>query len=172
MEQGLNENKDLGDEQKHLYKLEFPNQNVTRSPEFKKWYSKTFLYIKSENSRIAKLSNSLDDHHLLAISLCNKCNCYVICSSAGGHCAYRCSLCNTSFCIGCLKEQRRESDYIGDDTICIKGFLKGLYLRTIFKRSELVGFNRLFQIIHIILCLFLPFISCICFFYLGIIFSS
>ena len=49
---------------------------------------------------------------------------------------------------------KNESDRI-QESLCLKGYLKSFYLRTINRRSELQRTNACFHIMHIIFCLFL-----------------
>lgn len=160
MEQDLNENfKESNYESKDFFKLEHKNQNVSKFPEFKKWYEKTYQYIKEENIKrgqnYVKNYNLYTDYSLLTIAFCNNCCSYTICSSDGGFCYVKCNKCQTSFCIGCSRNQERFSKYEGDETICFKGYFKLFYLRTIYRRSELIRTCALFNFMHIIFCLFL-----------------
>ena len=66
--------------------------------------------------------------------------------------------------------QKTNHEYRDNEKVCLKGELKGLYLRIINRRSELVNICFLFHIMYIIFCLcftplFIGFIS----YYIGLI---
>ena len=49
---------------------------------------------------------------------------------------------------------RKLSMYRSEENVCLKGYLKGFYLRFIYQRSDLVVNHFLFYIMHVIFCLF------------------
>ena len=50
---------------------------------------------------------------------------------------------------------QKSRNYINEDTLCLKGYLKAFYLRTINRRSDLIKACACFHIMHIFFCLFL-----------------
>ena len=66
-----------------------------------------------------------------------------------------CLKCNSFFCGGCLKKCFDGNDF----STCLKGYTKCLYLRIIYQRTNINGFNKsnmwLYYILHILFCLFL-----------------
>ena len=158
MEQDLIEinNENLGF--KDYFKPEYINQDVSNSPEFKKWYKKTKKYIHNENLKRNNQKNFdvNKDYTILAIAYCKKCNSYTICSIIlYSYCYSRCQICNTPLCIGCSKELNDSNyGYINSST-CLKGYLKAFYLRIIYRRSSFERTNACYFLMHIILCLFL-----------------
>ena len=144
MEQELNNNNDLIDEPLNkCYKVEYKNQNILELPKFKNWFQKVSQYVKNENIR--------NNYEILTISFCNNCLSYTICSSKLRYCTYRCNNCNYSFCLGCLREIRGGG---AEETFCLKGYLKALYLRIIYRRSNLWNISPSYHFYHIIICLF------------------
>ena len=65
------------------------------------------------------------------------------------------NLCKERFCIGCLREISHIYDEDFNASLCLKGYLKAFYLRTIYRRSELDKTYSLFHLMHIIFCLFI-----------------
>ena len=82
MEQELieNNNENLG--LKDYFKPEYINQDVSNSPEFKKWYKKAKEYIHNENLKRNNQKNFdvKKDYNILTIAYCNECKSYTICS--------------------------------------------------------------------------------------------
>ena len=155
MEQDLNTFKNYDFEIKDYFQIEFKGQNVKNTPEFKKWYEGAEKYIKRENNRRKeKYINEtvLFDHNILTIEFCEKCLSYTICSLKNIFSYVICNRCKEEFCIGCSLRQKNR--YNKDDSTCLKGYLKGLYLRIINRRSEIIVAEALFNIMHIIFCLF------------------
>ena len=146
MEQDLN-----GFEEINLkyFKLEHANQDVHKLEKFKNWVKDANIYIKKENNRRGHYDDHNPDNSILLISLCKKCQSYSICSFTREFSCIKCTNCNNHFCIGCLWEE--PFDYEG--TLCLKGFLKLLYLRTIYRKSGLCSSNILINLTFIIFSL-------------------
>ena len=159
MEQDLNEKNILSNEDnfENYFELEHKNQDVTKLPQFKRWYEKAYQNAKNKTLK--------DEHHIFTITFCNKCCSYTICSTRGGFCHVQCTECNSFFCIGCSRQIENFNFYNNDETICLKGFFKLFYLRIKYRRSEIIGISTLFIILHIFFCLlFTPL-------YIGLIFN-
>ena len=152
MEQELNTFRNQNGENTDFFKVEYKNQDVNKFPEFRKWYKKTYQYIKNENIRRGK-AHDVHNGKILIIAFCDICLSYVICSVGKTFCYIECNKCKTFFCIGCARKQQKFL-HGGDDTVCIKGYFKSFYLRAYYRRSSLVVTHPLFHIMHIILCLF------------------
>ena len=152
MEQELNEFKN--NDNNDYFKVDYKNQDVSKIPGFKSWYERTDKYIKNENIARGKAHDIYNDHILL-IAFCDTCISYVICSYEGDFSYIKCTKCQTYFCIGCSRKQKRFNKYHGDETLCIKGYLKLFYLRTIYRRAELIRTHPKFHILHIFFCLFI-----------------
>ena len=85
MEQDLIEsnNENLG--LKDYFKPEYINQDVSNSPEFKKWYKNAKKYVEKENLKRSKdgTEKPFDvnyDYRILTIEFCMNCMSYTICS--------------------------------------------------------------------------------------------
>ena len=136
MEQELNQFKE---NEFNYFKIEHKNQNVKKIAEFQKWYESANKYVKNEN-----LKRGLwDDHHivdnsLLTISFCNKCQNYAICDFTNEYSCIRCTHCNHFFCAGCSWE---ENSHREEDTLCLKGYIKLLYLRIKYRRTCITKFK-------------------------------
>lgn len=155
MEQDLNNIKNSNIESIDSFKVEYKGQDVSKLPEFKRWYEINYQYVKDENKR--RNNPEIEGSKtILTIAFCNNCLSYAICYYAGGLCTFKCYECDYCFCIGCLREQSRSDFYEPYDSTCLTGFLKGLYLRTIYRRSDLVLTSSVF---HIICILFFAFFS-------------
>ena len=168
MEIDLNENKYNNNIVNDFFELEHKNQNVKNNPEFKKWYGKACDYVKKENLKRAQNiihhCELYDDNGILTIEYCDNCNGYTICSHDNSFTYVECNKCQTQFCLGCSKildESIQESGL--EFMMCLKGYLKGFYLRFINRRSELERTCKCFHIMHIIFCLFFTslYIGCI-----------
>ena len=145
-------------EVKDFFKLEYKGQNVEKTQEFQKWYKRMSIYIKEENIRCAQnylINPNIFSVPLLLISFCNECNSYVICSFYGDFSAIKCLKCNSFFCGGCLKKCFGVTDF----STCLKGYIKLLYLRVIYQRTNINDFNKscmwVYYLLHILFCLFL-----------------
>ena len=147
MEQDLiyDKNENLGTN--NYFKVTYFNQDVKNKPEFKKWYKNLKEEINKDNLE--------RNRGLLTIGFCMNCISYTICSIMDfSYCYAICSICKKTFCVGCLQDNN--SCYnIADATICLKGFLKVFYLRIIYRRSQFEKAKISYQIMHIILCLFM-----------------
>ena len=115
-------------------------------------------YVKEENIKIAQeyLTNPNSySTPILLISFCNKCNSYVMCSLYEDFSNISCLKCNSHFCGGCLKKCFDGNDF----STCLKGYIKCLYLRIIYQRTNIYEFDKsymcLYYILHILFCLFL-----------------
>ena len=142
MEQELNEDKH--NDENAYFKVDYKNQDVSKIPAFKNWYERTDKYIKNENIARGKAHDIYNDH-ILIIEFCDTCLSYVICSYEGQLSYIKCTKCQTYFCIGCSRKQQRFNKYHGDETLCIKGYLKLFYLRIIYRRSELIRTHPIFH---------------------------
>ena len=128
------------------FKVEHPNQDVSNFQSFQDWYRKTSKNLNKINKTNREIS---------IIDFCRNCSCYCICKYPGSFCTLRCPKCDTTFCIGCHRKfDKYVSIYVNEETVCLKGFLRGLIIRIKYRRSELVGRPYFFDAIHIIVCLF------------------
>ena len=162
MEQDLNEFKYENFENNDWFKLEYKNQDVKNKEEYKKWYKSAKEYIKKENLKRAKdYIDNVDNYNMhldtsiLTIEFCENCLSYTICSLANRFSNVICNKCKECFCIGCSRKMQKSQNYINEDTLCLKGYLKAFYLRAINRRSDLVITCACFHIMHIIFCLFI-----------------
>ena len=144
MEQDLNE---FVEPDMKIFKLEYNNQNIHNSPEFQKWFKYTDNYIKKENENGAYYNPNNLYYSFLLIYFCKNCKGYTIFSFDNEFSCIRCSICKTYFCIGCSWE---EVNRVGEGTLCLEGYLKLLYIRTINRRSGLTNSSILINIIYII----------------------
>ena len=136
MEQEWNIPKEYG---RNYFKAEHKNQNVELMPEFKKWNENIQKYIHEENEKSGLLMKEKNSgkysgcvsYHLLTSSFCNNCNCYTICYFGYQYSFVKCEKCYKDFCIGCKRNM------VGsiDESLCLKGYLKLLYIRTIYRRA-------------------------------------
>ena len=146
MEQELIANKDF---EFNYYKEEFDNQKIESVPAFKNWYEKTYKYISEENEKRSRFEEHMNYNGLLAISFCNKCKCYVICSFNYNYNLVTCQKCGYNFCIGCPRTN--------DTKFCFKGFFKLLFIRTKYRISGKLAVSDKLNIFCTILCiLFTP----------------
>ena len=167
MEVSLNEKED-----KYVYKKQYKNQNISKSPEFQEWYKYLEKYVKNENEIRGPYSKEIyekygfEERHLV-ISFCPFCDSYGICfveSDCNNYSLIVCKNCKEKFCIGCLRKPLDQFDY----TFCPKGFLLILYHRIKDRRSDNVHYSPLLYFFHIITCLFLtPIYLCIISSYVG-----
>ena len=152
MEQNLNE---TFDSELNYFHLEYKDQNIKENNLFKEWYKKADNYVKEVNKKHEKLPKTSIFRRgtkFLTISFCNNCNCYVICSITTSFSSIRCMKCRKYFCPGCFKFNSIEG------TICLKGYFKLLYLRTINGRCCLEESKIIINIIFIFFFLiFTPF---------------
>ena len=143
-----------------FFKLEYKNQDVKNKPEFKKWYKNTKEYINKENLKRSNVFMKPDfneeDYKILIIEFCRRCMSYTISSiHVNSFCYARCNKCKQNFCIGCLRDLNNSCCEDVNSSICLKGYLKGFYLRIIYRRSIITETNTCYIIMHIILCLFM-----------------
>ena len=151
MEQELNQ---FNEKYLNYYKPQFKNQNVNKNPEFNEWYKNAVKYIEKENKKRGLYSDKNPDDNLLTISFCNDCNCYSICSFSREYSYIECSNCNSRFCIGCKRPIISIND---DSSLCFRGYIKLLYIRTIYRRSGRFASSDSFNTFLVILCiLFTP----------------
>ena len=158
MEIELNENK-YNNIANDFFELEHKNQNIKNNPEFKKWYEKACDFVKKENLKRAQNYihhyELFNDYSILTIEYCDNCIGYTICSHDNSFNYVKCNKCKTKFCLGCSKIMTNLDEDNGlDIMMCLKGYLKGFYLRFINRRSELIRTCACFHIMHIIFCLF------------------
>ena len=90
----------------------------------------------------------------MTIQFCENCLIYTLCSLGTLFSYIKYNNCNEEFCIGCSKKRLKYGDGDGDDSICLKGYIKAFYLRIIYRRSDLVITSPVFHVMHIIFCLF------------------
>ena len=148
MEQELNQ---FQENELNYFKVEHKNQNVKKIEEFQKWYENANKYVKSENLKRGHWSSFHNvDNSLLIISFCNNCQSYAICDFTEGYSYIRCTHCNYFFCAGYSREENSDNDR---GTLCLKGYIKLLYLRIKYRRSDILGFNAFIVIIHALFCL-------------------
>ena len=138
----------------NYFKLEYQNQDVKNKQEFKKWYKNSKEKIHKENLKRGKdncyYNYDKDDYRILTIGFCMKCMSYTICPIIGNSFCYaKCNICKQTFCIGCLKELYRSCKEPVNASICLKSYLKTLYLRIIYRRSGYEKTKLCFQIMHI-----------------------
>ena len=147
---------------KNYFQIDFKGQKVENKIEFKKWYESAKKYIKSENKRrsdsyIRNQNIQKEYISILTIEFCHKCLSYTICSLSNKLSYIKCNKCFEDFCIGCSKKRllnnNSDPNFL-DDTLCLKGYLKTLYLRIINRRSLLTRTSPAFHIMHIFFCLF------------------
>ena len=159
MEQNLN---DGFDSELTYFHLEYKKQNIKNNNFFQEWNKKANKYITEVNKRHEKLPKTSvfrSGIRFLAISFWNNCNCYVISSIENSYSSIKCLKCKKDFCPGCFES------YNDKDSVCLKGYFKLLYLRSLNGRSFLDGSNAVINIIFIIFfLLFTPF-------YIGCVFS-
>lgn len=152
MEQDLNEFNDYSNfENYKFYRLEYKNQEIKNKKEFKKWYESAKNYVRKVNFK--KEAHNLND--FLTIEFCDNCLSYTICSIKASFSYVECTQCKENFCIGCSRKRIKFSDISFDETTCLKGYLKSLYLRIIYRRSDFETTYALLNILHIFFCLFL-----------------
>jgi len=131
------------------FKLEYHNQDVKNKPEFKKWYKNVKEKIYKENLKRGK-DFIHNDYRILTIGFCMKCTSYTICPIIdNSFCYAKCNICKQTFCIGCLKDLNRSCKEPPNASICLKGYLKTLYLRIIYRRAGFETTKLCFQIMHI-----------------------
>ena len=133
------------------------NQDVTNKKEFKKWFKSAKEYVKNKNLKRSKdyIERTSYKTSILTIQFCDNCNSYTICSLDTGFSFVICNKCKECFCIGYSRRMQKLSEYRFEDTVCLRGCLKAFYLRAIYRRSDLIVTYPLFNIIHIIFCLFI-----------------
>ena len=134
----------------NYFPIEFKNQNIYLNPHFQKWYENTKKYIDIENKKRGNPKNK-ETNRLLVISFCKNCQGYVICSFEYEFSYVECSICRSKFCIGCSREILSGDD----ESLCLKGYFKLLYIRCIYRRAGKICssdyLNIIFTIIFILL---------------------
>ena len=134
------------------FKLEYKDQNVENFPSFKKWNEeakKKIKEINKKNIRAKKTSIFTPGVVTLTISFCNNCNSYSICTVESSLSLIKCNNCHKIICPGCNR---------ANSGICLKGFVKLIYIRMINGRSCLRSSNIVFNIFFIfIFLIFAPF---------------
>ncbi len=130
MENDLNQ---FIEKESNYYKPQFKSQNVFKEKDFQLWYENAKIYIDKENKTrgIIATGNNDKDDSILTISFCNNCNCYAICSFTEEYSYINCNNCQSKFCIGCSRPHISLND---DESLCLKGYFKLLYLRTKYRR--------------------------------------
>ena len=157
MEQDLNTTANDEFEIKDFFQIEFKGQNVENSVEFKKWYEGAKIYIEKENKRrkddyVRELNYR--DTCILTIQFCENCLSYTLCSLCSRFSFVKCNKCHEEICIGCSRRRRKGDGDYGKENTCLKGYLKALYLRIINRRSGLLINSQIFDVLHVIICLF------------------
>jgi hypothetical protein len=159
MEQDLNDNNDYY-ENNDFFKLEYANQDVSNREEFRNWYNNAKEYVKKINLKRSKdyienINNPIfrSEISILTIEFCENCLSYTICSLRKGFSNAICNKCKECLCIGCSRKMPKINNVRYENTLCLKGYLKSLYLRVINRRSILRRTNACIHIMHIIFCL-------------------
>jgi hypothetical protein len=139
------------------FKLEYKDQNIENLPSFKKWNEeakKKIKEINKKNIRARRTSIISPGVITLTISFCNNCNSYSFCTVESDLSLIKCNNCHKKICPGCNR---------ANSGICLKGFIKLIYIRMINGRSFLSSSNIVFNIFFIfIFLIFAPFhIGCI-----------
>jgi len=166
MEQDLNTFKNDNFKNQNFFQIDHKGQNIRNNLEFKKWKEDAQNYIRRVNKqrKEAYISNHFyGDKSMLTIEFCDNCISYTICSLSKSFCYIKCNKCQEEFCIGCSRKKQYNEER-DNETICLRGYLKGLYLRIINRRSELVIAYFFDYILHVLFCLlftplFIGFIS-------------
>ena len=158
--------------------LEYPGQNLFKNNTFKKWYSIQLEKIKIENEfqnnnkkKYKKNQYFIDDDFddpvniILIISFCKNCQCYSIHSLKSNSIFAKCFKCEKDYCVGCFIEKYSSSS----TKMCLKGYYKSLLLKMKFeveqnKNIEFMEYLFYFFITIIIMPIYLPMISCFCYF--------
>ena len=114
------------------------------------------------NLLIQKIKKKKYGANIYTICFCKKCNGYSVCYFTSEYSYVTCSNCNYFFCSGCSFEGKKNDFCHG--SLCLKGFLKLLYIRAIYQKSTLretyIGFNILFIITSLLFTpLYLGFVS-------------
>ena len=126
-----------------LYKLEYDGQDVYKLPTFQKWLKRANEFTDTKNKK-----KNIYGANIYTICFCKKCNGYSVCYFDFEYSCVTCSNCNYFFCSGCSFEGKKEEYHSG--SLCLKGFLKLLYIRAIYQKSLLretyIGYNILFII--------------------------
>ena len=141
---------DCKDVKNNYFGIEYKNQNVNLNPNFIKWYNNTKKYIDQENKKRGK-PKSHADNRLLVISFCNNCKSYVICSAEYEFSFVQCNICQSKFCIGCSREMLSNDD----ESLCLKGYFKLLYVRCIYRRAGKLASSDILNIIFTVICILL-----------------
>ena len=152
MEQDLNQFKE---NEFNYYKVEHKNQKLKNISEFQNWYENANKYVKNQNLKRGHWDSFHNvDNSLLTMSFCDKCQSYAICDFTKEYSCIRCTNCNYFFCPGCYREEHFDVDNDDDKrTLCLKGYIKLLYLRIKYRRSGIMGFDTFIVIIHVLFCL-------------------
>ena len=134
------------------FKLEYKDQNVENFPSFKKWNEEAKKKIKEINKKniTAKRTSIFSPGVItLTISFCKYCNSYSICTVESGFSLVKCNNCHKIICPGCNR---------ANSGICLKGYVKLIYIRMINGRLFLSSTNIAFNIFFIfIFLIFTPF---------------
>lgn len=137
----------------NCFKLQYVGQNVEKVQEFKNWYNFTNQKIAKENIRNKNeyLKRNNLSTELLLISFCPYCCSYSVCSYKKGYCIITCKNCYTNFCVGCYQNKLKYQEF----SVCLKGYIKLLYLRIKYRRLEPNMGTSFFYFIQILVMLFL-----------------
>ena len=162
----------------NYFNIEYPGQNLSKNKTFKKWYTFQLEKIKIENElqyinkkRNRKYQYFIDDDFddpvniISIISICKHCQCYSIHSLKSNSIFAKCFKCEKEYCVGCYVEKYSASN----TKMCLKGYYKSLLLKMKFEtdKSKNLEFMELFFyffITIIIMPIYLPMISCFCYF--------
>ena len=162
----------------NYFNIEYPGQNLSKNKTFKKWYSFQLEKIKIENElqyinikRNRKYQYFIDDDFddpvniISIISICQHCQCYSIHSLKSNSIFAKCFKCEKEYCVGCYVEKYSDSN----TKMCLKGYYKSLLLKMKFetdknKNLEFMELFFYFFITIIIMPIYLPMISCFCYF--------
>lgn len=158
--------------------IEYPGQNLFKNKTFQKWYSFQLekIIIENDFQNINKKKHKKDQFFvdddfdnpsniILIISLCKNCQCYSIHSLKSNSIFAKCFKCEKEYCVGCFVEKYSSSN----TKMCLKGYYKSLLLKMKFesdknKNIESMEYFFFFFITIIIMPIYLPMISCFCYF--------
>ena len=163
---------------KNYFAVEYPGQNIFAKNSFKKWYLIQSEKIKKENEIQNKKNNDKEFSEFFKnedltnlvnafsfISFCRNCQCYSIHNIKNNSIFAKCFKCEKEYCVGCFVEKYSSSN----TKMCLKGYYKSLLLKMKFEsdKNKNIEFMELFFyffITIIIMPIYLPMISCFCYF--------
>lgn len=114
------------------------------------------LFIDESAKKYVNIKNGdnlYKDTSILLIEFCEKCISYTIFKIGETFSFATCDKCKESICLECLRKNDNNS-YEQYYSLCFKGYLKGIFVRTI-RKSELIRALICFNIMDILFCLFM-----------------